>query len=103
MKNTTLNPTIPLNLSSRESLLTANAEIITQLQNRLKAKRFRPQDGDALKLAYIRVFIQALQVQNAIMKDSELDEFKKRLEALEGTKGQLGGAPIYTHVFEGIE
>jgi len=102
MKNTTSNPTIPLN-SSREALLSANAEILNQLQERLKAKRFRPQEGDAIKLAYMWVFIQVLQVQNAIMKDSELDEFKKRLEALEGTKGQPGGAPVYTPVFEGIE
>jgi len=103
MKNATDKPTIPLNLLSRESLLSANSDLILQLHDRLRAKRFRPQEGDALKLAYIRVFVQALQVQNAIMKDSELDEFKKRLEALEGTKGQLGGAPIYTPVFEAIE
>ena len=43
------------------------------------------------------------EVQNAILKDIELDEFKKRLEALESTQGQPGGAPVYTPVFEGIE
>jgi hypothetical protein len=103
MKNTTGNSMIPLNLTSRKYLLSANAELIEQLQARLKTKRFRPQEGDAIKLAYIRVFIQALQVQNAILKDTELDEFKKRLEALENTQKQPGGAPVYTPVFEGIE
>jgi hypothetical protein len=102
MKNTTLNPTIPLNLLSRESLLTVNAEIITQLQDRLKAKRFRPQEGDAIKLAYIRVFIQALQVQNSILKDNELDEINKRIELLESAQKQPGGAPVYTPIFEGV-
>lgn len=72
-----------LNLSSRESLLNANAEIIQQLQDRLKAKRFRLQEGDSVKLAYIRVFVQALQVQNSILHDVELDDIKKRIEALE--------------------
>lgn len=101
MKNTTLNPTIPLNLSSREALLSVNSELIEQLHSRLKAKRFRPQEGDALKLAYMRVFIQALQVQNAILKDSELDEIKKRIEALESTQsGKPGEAPVYTPVFD---
>jgi hypothetical protein len=64
-------------------------------------KRFRFQEGDSLKLAYIRVFVQALQVQNAILKDSELDEIKKRIEALESTQsGKPGEAPVYTPVFD---
>jgi hypothetical protein len=103
MKNNNRAPEIPLKFDSRELLLSANSELILQLQERLKAKRFRPQEGDSLKLAYTRVFIQALQVQNAILKDTELDEFKKRLEALESSQGQPGGTPVYTPVFEGIE
>ena len=101
MKNATSTPKNHVNLLSRESLLSANSEIIVQLQDRLKAKRFRVQDGDSLKLAYIRVFVQALQVQNAILKDSELDEIKKRIEALESTQsGKPGEAPVYTPVFD---
>lgn len=89
--------------TSREALLSANSVLIAQLQDRLKAKRFRPQEGDSIKIGYIRVLIQALQAQNAILKDIELDEFKKRLEALESSQRQSGGAPVYTPVFEGIE
>jgi hypothetical protein len=94
---------IPLNLMFRESLLNANAELILQLQERLKAKCFRPQEGDGIKLAFMRIFIQALQAQNAIMKDTELDEFKKRLDALENSQGnpRIGLSP--TSIFEGIE
>lgn len=73
----------PLNFSSRELLLKANSEIISQIQARIRGKRFRVQEGDSIKLAYFRVLIQALQVQNSILKDSEIDELKKRLEALE--------------------
>ena len=59
MKNTVSTPIATLKLLTRESLLSANSELIEQLQKRLKAKRFRAQEGDNLKLAYIRVFIQA--------------------------------------------
>lgn len=82
MKTTNNKPEISINFSNRESLLSANSAIIKQLQDRLKAKRFRPQEGDGLKLAYIRVYLQALQVQNTILKDTELDELKAELEEL---------------------
>lgn len=68
--------------SSRESLLKANAELISQLQNRLKAKRFRPQEGDSIKLAYMRVLIQALQAQAAILKDVDIDRLQADVEEL---------------------
>ncbi len=64
----------------RESLLKVNAELIANLQKRVNVKRFRPQEGDSVKLGYIRALIQALQVQNAILKDVELDSLKKDLE-----------------------
>lgn len=68
--------------SSRESLLKANSDLICQLQIRLKAKRFRPQEGDSLKLAYMRVFIQALQAQAAILKDVDIDRLQADVEEL---------------------
>jgi hypothetical protein len=67
---------------NREALLHANSVLIAQLQDRLKAKRFRPADGDTIKIGYIRALIQALQAQNAILKDAELDELKKEIEEL---------------------
>lgn len=85
MKTDSNGPEISLNFSSRELLLKTNAELIENLQKRINVKRFRPQEGDSIKLGYIRVLIQALQSQNSILKDIELDEFKKRLEALENS------------------
>lgn len=70
------------NFSARKSLLKANAELIENLQKRINVKRFRPQEGDSIKLGYIRALIQALQVQNAILKDAELDEIKTEIEEL---------------------
>jgi hypothetical protein len=68
--------------ASREFLLKANAELIENLQKRINVKRFRPQEGDSIKLGYIRALIQALQAQNAILKDAELDDLKKEIEEL---------------------
>ena len=68
--------------SYRESLILVNSVLIAQLRDRLKAKRFRPQDGDSLKISYIRALIQALTWQNAILKDTELDDLKKEIEEL---------------------
>lgn len=103
MKKTIGEPINTLNLSSREYLLNANAEIIEQLQDRLKAKRFRLQEGDTIKLSYIRVFVQALQVQNSILKDSELDEIKKRLETLENSQSEkTGKSQAFSPTFGGL-
>ncbi|WP_292387707.1 hypothetical protein [Methanosarcina sp. UBA5] len=91
----------PLNLLTRESLLRANSELIEKLQERLRGRRFRPQEGDGIKLAYMRVFIQALQVQNSILKDSELEEMKERLEAVEAMQARsLAEEQVYNSDFE---
>jgi|GEM_PF-3597545 len=77
--------------SNREALLHANSALIGQLQARLKAKRWRPQEGENIKISYIRALIQALQTQNQILKYLELDEMKKRLEALENSQSEKVG------------
>ena len=73
-------PEKAINFPCRESLLKVNAELIAHLQKRVNVKRFRPQEGDSIKLGYIRALIQALQVQNAILKDVELDAIKQEIE-----------------------
>lgn len=94
----------PNELVTRESLLKANSSIIEQIQTRLSAKRFRVQEGDNLKLGYMRVFIQAIQVQNAILKDLELEDIKERLEALENIKTEnLAEEQVYNSDFENQE
>lgn len=82
MKTNVNNPENSSVSSSREFLLKANAELIENLQKRINVKRFRPQEGDSIKLGYIRALIQALQAQNAILKDAELDDLKKEIEEL---------------------
>lgn len=82
MKTDNNNPENCSVFSSRNSLLKANAELIDNLQKRINVKRFRPQEGDSIRLGYLRALIQALQVHNAILKDAELDELKKEIEEL---------------------
>lgn len=82
MKTTITNAKSASKLLTRDSLLKANSELIGHLQDRLKAKRFRLQEGDNIKLGYIRALIQALQAQNTILKDAELDDLKKEIEEL---------------------
>jgi len=82
MKTDNIIPGNSIIFSSRNSLLKANAELIENLQKRINVKRFRPQEGDSIKLGYIRVLIQALQAQNSILKDTELDELKREIEEL---------------------
>jgi hypothetical protein len=82
MKTDIINPKNASIFSSREFLLKTNAELIENLHKRINVKRFRPQEWDSIKLGYIRAFIQALHAQNAILKDSELDYFKKEIEEL---------------------
>jgi len=82
MKTNNSNSAISLDFSNREALLSVNSVLIAQMQDRLKAKRFRPADGDSVKLGYIRALIQALHAQNGILKDAELDDLKKEIEEL---------------------
>ena len=82
MKTDTHIPENSLIFSSRESLLKANSELIENIQKRINVKRFRPQEGDSIKLGYIRALIQALQAQNAIIKDVEIDTIRTELDEL---------------------
>lgn len=68
--------------SNRDSLIEANSVIINHLQSRLKAARYRPREGDESKLGYINALVNALQVQNNIIANVELDEIKEELEKM---------------------
>lgn len=86
MKNSNTKQDFPEKFSNRDSLIKTNAELIETLQKRVSGTRFRPQEGEGLKIAYYRLLLNALQVQNSIIKDHELDEMKKRIEALEAAQ-----------------
>lgn len=68
--------------SRREALIQSNQTLICGLEKRLKTKRFVPHEGDYQKQGYIRLLIQALKVQNDILKDTEIDELKKEIDEM---------------------
>lgn len=70
--------------SSREDLLSANAELITQLQKRLQVKRFRANENDNSKLEYMKALTDAVKVQNEILANAELDDIKEEIAKLKG-------------------
>lgn len=53
------------------------------IRGRISAKRFRAKETDSARLSYARALIQALTAHNNILKDKEIDDVIKRLEALE--------------------
>ena len=84
---TEINGNIPQNAKkiNRSELLNLSSWLVESLQGRLSKPRFIVQDSDAVKLQYFRVFIQAVQAHNAILKDEDLEDIKKRLELIEST------------------
>lgn len=86
MKNDNETPNIEGVFVTRQTLLNVNSDLIFRIQKRLQARRFKPMEGDTIKLGYIRALIQALEVHSRIIKDVELDEIEKRLQALESSQ-----------------
>lgn len=71
-----------LGKTERYELIQSNKVLIKNLEKRLKAKRFIVREGDYQKQGYIRLLIQALKVQNEILKDFEIDDLKKEIEEM---------------------
>ncbi len=71
-----------LGKTERYELIQSNKALIKSLEKRLKAKRFLVREGDYQKQGYIRLLIQALKVQNEILKDFEIDDLKKEIDAM---------------------
>lgn len=67
----------------RDDLLERSSELVESLHRRISAKRFRAKETDSARLSYARALIQALTAHNNILKDKEIDDVIKRLEALE--------------------
>lgn len=74
----------------RPKLLDISSRLIEEIFARVDTERFREREGDSVKLQYLRVLVQAVQAHNAILKDTEIDEIKKRLDDLEATQHDTG-------------
>lgn len=67
----------------RPRLMDISSSLVESLYIRLNVERFKEREGDSIRLQYARALIQALQAHNAILKDIEIDDIKRRLDALE--------------------
>jgi hypothetical protein len=70
----------------RTKLLDISSWLVEDVRSRVDTDRFREREGDSVKLQYLRVLVQAVQAHNAILRDTELDDIKKRLDSLEASK-----------------
>lgn len=67
----------------RSQLLKMSAWMVEHLHDRLSRAKFVVKESDPVKLQYYRVFLQAVQTHNSIIKDEDLDDIKARLELIE--------------------
>jgi len=63
----------------REELLQLASNLIEYLHDRACGPRFRPYPTDKDRVAFQRVLVAAIQAYGGILRDSELDELKRRL------------------------
>jgi len=73
----------------RSRLMDISSSMVESLYIRLNVERFKEREGDSTRLQYVRALIQALQVHNAILKDTEIDDIKRRLDDLEAPKHDI--------------
>jgi hypothetical protein len=74
----------------RTKLLDISSWLVEEVRSRVDTERFREREGDSVKLQYLRVLVQAVQAHNTILKDTEIDDIKKRLDSLEASKHDIG-------------
>ena len=75
----------------REELLQMASDLIEYLHGRACGPRFRPYPTDKDRAAFQRVMVAAMSAYGSILKDEELDNLKRRIEALEDVKGNDKG------------
>ncbi|MCQ1536826.1 hypothetical protein FTO70_14325 [Methanosarcina sp. KYL-1] len=64
---------------SRNRLLRDIADLDAELKDRLKGKRFRPQEGDMIKIQYIKTRLVAMRLINDVLKEIELSDLEKEV------------------------
>ena len=76
---------------TRAELLAIASELVTDLHTRTCRKVFRETQHDRARLAYARAATAAVQAYASILRDSELDEIRARLDTIEGRKSCRSG------------
>lgn len=75
----------------REELLQMASDLIEYLHGRACGPRFRPYPTDKDRAAFQRVMVAAMSAYGSILKDEEIDNLTRRIEALEDAKKPENG------------
>lgn len=70
----------------REQVLRLTSDLITYLHTRSCGPRFREFPTDRARVSYQRVMVSAIGAYSGLLRDSEIEELKRRIEALEVAK-----------------
>jgi len=69
---------------NRESLLILSSSVLKKMEQRMTSgKRFREQASDQTYLGYVRALSGLITAHNSVLKDQDLSELEKRIEAIE--------------------
>lgn len=79
-------PPSSLQKITREELMAKASELIELLHKRTTQTRFKEGRHDRARLAYARASVAALTAYGALLRDADLEELKRRIEALENGK-----------------
>jgi len=70
----------------REEVSAILSAVLKKMDARLSAERFQPQMVDGEFLSYARVAVQVATTLNAVLRDAELSDMARRIEALEAKR-----------------
>lgn len=79
-----------MNRMDQEQVLELTSDLITYLHTRSCGPRFREFPTDKMRVTFQRVMVTAIAAYGGLLRDAELDELKRRIEALETVKGKGG-------------
>lgn len=82
--------TLRKKILSRDELLALASELTLFLSDRTSRPSFRNAEVDRTRLSYARAAVAAISATASILKDSEIDEIKTRLDTLEDRKCRCG-------------
>lgn len=68
---------------TRQEAAVLLSAILEKMAKRLSTARFRARDSDGEYLAFVRATVQAITALNQLIRDDEMQEISKRLDALE--------------------
>jgi hypothetical protein len=74
-------------ISTREDLLKMLTELTMKMRNKVFYGRFTKPEIERLRIRYDHLFCEVIRTYNAILRDTEIEELKRRVDELERRLG----------------